>query len=272
MRGRVIVIGASADGIQAIARVLSGLPADFAAPVFVVQHVGRRSLGYLPMILDRAGPLPAVHPHEGEPIRPGVVYVAPPDRHLLIRRGTVHLSDGPEENRFRPSVDALFRSAAVAYGAAVVGVVLTGYLYDGTVGLAAIKDRGGVAIVQDPAEAGVPSMPRNALANVRIDHVLGIDKIANVLVDLVADPPAADGPVRLLDAEDRIAGGEAAAQAAHELVVASTPIADRCPLCAGPLFVWPEPRFRRYRCAAGHAFTAASLAEEGAADLPAREG
>ena len=169
MKDRIIVIGASADGISAIAHVLGMLPATFAAPVLVVQHVGPRSFGYLPTILSRVTRLPVMHPHDGQSVQPGHVHVAPPDHHMLVRPGCVHLSRGPKEHHTRPAVDVLFRSAAAAYGPAAVGGVLTGYLTDGTVGLLAIKDAGGVTIIQDPAEAPAPSMPRSALDKVAID-------------------------------------------------------------------------------------------------------
>lgn len=203
---RVIVIGASGDGIEAIATILRGLPASFAAPVLVAQHVGRTSAGHLPAILRRAGRLPAIHPHDGQAVVPGVVYVAPPDHHMLVSDGIIRLNRGPEVNHARPAVDVLFRSAAETYGAAVVGIVLTGHLNDGTAGLAAIKARGGIAIIQDPDEAGAPSMPRSALENVAIDHVCGIAEIAPLLVKLVADPPLARDADPPPAAAERVAG------------------------------------------------------------------
>lgn len=210
MKDRIIVIGASAYGISTIAHALGMLPATFAAPVLVVQHVGARSPSYLPAILSRVTRLPVLHPRDGQPIAPGHVYVAPPDHHMLVRPGRVRLSRGPKEHHTRPAVDVLFRSAAVSYGPAVVGVVLTGYLTDGTVGLLAIKDAGGVTIIQDPAEAPAPSMPRSALNNVAIDYVAGIHDIAALLVQLVADPPTVRPPMTsaaLIEA--RIAADEA---------------------------------------------------------------
>jgi two-component system, chemotaxis family, protein-glutamate methylesterase/glutaminase len=263
MQGRVIVMGASANGIEALGQILGGLPASFAAPVFIVEHVARNSPGQLPAILGRAGPLPVMHPRDGQRIVPGIVCVAPPDRHMLLRNGTVQLSGGPEENFCRPAVDVLFRSAAVAYGASVVGVVLTGYLSDGTVGLVAIKDRGGVAVIQDPKQAAASSMPQSAMANMHVDYVLPIDKIAPVLEALVADP---NHLVPLIELEDRIAGGEATPDDRRRMLVASTPTDRACPVCHRPMFQLPERRFRRYRCASGHAFTTPSLDRDIGAD------
>src|SRR5690242_8408897 len=136
-QGRIIVIGASTGGVAALSRVLADLPRDLGAPVLVVQHISPTSRSMLPEILRRAGPLPVVHPRDGAVLEPGTVYVAPPDRHMVVEPGRVRLALGPKENHTRPAVDALFRSAARAYGAWVVGVVLTGHLDNGTAGLAA---------------------------------------------------------------------------------------------------------------------------------------
>jgi two-component system chemotaxis response regulator CheB len=262
MQGRVIAIGASADGIAAIATVLRSLPGDLAAPVFVVQHLGRTSLGFLPEILARASPLPVRHPAQGDLIVSGRVYVAPPDHHLVVDMGRTYLSRGPRENHARPAVDALFRSVALAYGSAAVGVVLTGYLSDGTVGLLAIKDRGGVAIVQDPLEAAARGMPTSALASAPIDHTLRLAGIGPKLVELVADAPAA--PVlatRMLELENRIAAGLATPAELTELLRAATPTTRWCSLCGKPLYRLPERRVARYRCASGHAFTDATVTD-----------
>src|SRR5688572_5125513 len=154
----IIVIGASAGGVQVLQELMRGLPEDFPAAVFIVVHTSPSGPGILPHILDRAGPLPAAHAKDGEKIKMGRVYVAPPDYHLLIRDGVVGVTRGPKENGFRPAVDVLFRTAARAQGPRVVGIVLTGGLDDGTVGLTHIKSWGGIAIAQEPSEAVFPSM------------------------------------------------------------------------------------------------------------------
>ncbi|HEV8378152.1 MAG TPA: chemotaxis protein CheB, partial [Tepidisphaeraceae bacterium] len=147
---------ASAGGVQVLQELMQGLPEDFPGAVFVVVHTAASSPGVLPQILGRAGPLPAAHAEDGEKIRMGRIYVAPPDFHLLIRDGEVGVTRGPKENGFRPAVDVLFRTAARTHGARVVGIVLTGGLDDGTVGLTHIKSEGGIAVAQEPSEAGVP--------------------------------------------------------------------------------------------------------------------
>ena len=209
MKGRIVVIGASLSGIDTLSRLIHLLPADFPAPIFIAQHVASHSPGMLPHILSGAGHLAAVHPKNGETIEPGRIYVAPPDRHMILHRGFVRLSHGPQENLARPAIDPLFRSAAIAYGPAVVGVVLTGQLDDGTSGLISIKDRGGTAIVQDPSEATAASMPQNALAHVTVDHCCKIADMAGLLVDLARDDPPAEAPeiANLIEIENRIAEG-----------------------------------------------------------------
>ena len=173
MPGRdIIVVGASAGGVQALSDLVRGLPADLPAAVFIVVHTSPTSPGILPEILQRTGPLEAAHCRNGEPIRHGRIYVAPPDHHMVLRDDLVELTRGPRENGFRPAVDPLFRTAARRYGRRVVGVVLSGGLDDGCEGLALIKQYGGLAVVQEPAEAVVPSMPANAIATVSVDHVL----------------------------------------------------------------------------------------------------
>ena len=183
----IILIGASAGGVQALSELVGGLPADLPAAVFVVLHVSPYGRSSMPIILSRAGKLPAVHATDGEPVRMGRVYVAPPDHHLVLQDGFVRLSRAPTENAQRPAVDVLFRSGAQAYGRRVVAVVLTGNLDDGTAGLAVVKRYGGTAVVQDPEDADYPSMPLSAIANVDVDYVLPLAGIAPLLVELVLD-------------------------------------------------------------------------------------
>ncbi len=155
----IIVIGASAGGFEALKKLVAGLPTDFSASIFVVWHMSPDVRGVLPQVLNRSKTVFAANAADGEAIEPNRIYVAPPDRHLLVERGIVRVKRGPKENRFRPAVDPLFRSAAYAYGTRVIGVVLSGALDDGTAGLWTIKQRGGLAVVQDPFDAEVPSMP-----------------------------------------------------------------------------------------------------------------
>jgi two-component system chemotaxis response regulator CheB len=167
----VVVIGASAGGTQALFKLVGELPADFPFPIFVVVHIGRvRS--ELPSLLKRSGRLPATHGTNGERFRSGHIYVAPPDRHMLIRDDVIHLSHGPRENHSRPAIDPLFRSAATARGTGAIGIILSGALHDGAVGMAMIKAHGGTTIVQDPDDAEIEGMPESALRMVQVDYTL----------------------------------------------------------------------------------------------------
>ena len=271
----IVVIGASAGGVEAVTRVVRELPADFAAPVFVAMHFPLDSTSVLPRILSRAGPLPAAHPRDGDPILPSHVYVAPPDRHLIIHRRAIHLARGPRENGYRPAVDPMFRSAAVAYDGRAIGVILTGNLDDGTAGLLAIKRRGGTAIVQDPSEALFPSMPASAIEHVRVDHVLRLDQIASVLVEIVAE--AANAPSsNILPAE---ASDDAQLETAYdELDLRAVenpedhpgkPSQFGCPDCGGVLWEIHDGDLVRYRCRVGHAWSAEALRERQAVELDA---
>ncbi len=261
MNGRIFVIGASLSGIDALCELVSRLPAGFPAPIFVVQHVASHSPGMLPYLLSKAGPLPAVHPQEGALFEPGTIYVAPPDRHMLVRNGYIHLSHGPHENLSRPAIDPLFRSAAVRYGPAVVGVVLTGQLNDGTSGLLAIKDRGGFTIVQDPREATARSMPLSAIRHTKVDKVCTLEEMAQLFVMLANDdPPAETDPLQnLMEIENRIAEGIFNVEDWWALEQMSVPSGLNCPGCRSAIYELNDHRVLRYRCRSGHAFSAQSL-------------
>jgi len=263
MSTRIFVIGASHSGLQALCGLVARLPANFPAPVFIVQHTAREGRSRLPELLSKAGPLPASHPRAGESIRPGHIYVAPPDHHMLVRPKYVWLSRGPRENQIRAAVDPLFRSAALAYGAAVVGVVLTGYLDDGTAGAVSVKARGGTVVVQDPTEATAPSMPTSALAHVpEVDHCGKVEEIAALLVQLANDDPPTVSPLEartLLEIEDRCAEGKMTPVDWQVLASAGRLTSLSCPECHGPLCELPEKTMLRFRCHCGHAYSAQSL-------------
>src|SRR5215203_6547879 len=191
----LVVIGASAGGIETLRELVAGLPRDFPAAICVVLHSSPQSPGVLGAILTRAGSLPAHNARDRERLEPGHIYVAPPDYHLVIEPGRVRITKGPRENRFRPAIDPLFRSAAQVYGPAAVGVVLTGNLDDGTAGLWVIKQLGGVAIVQDPADAAYPSMPQSAINHVKVDHVVPLQAVAPLLARVVSMSPNQGGAV-----------------------------------------------------------------------------
>ena len=189
----IIVVGASAGGVETLSRLVSDLPEDLPAAVFVVLHVGPHWTTALPRILARQTKLPLDHARDGEPIEPGRVYVARPDHHLLVERGVVRVTAGPKEDGHRPSIDALFRSAAAGFGPRVVGVVLSGTLDDGTAGLRAIHERGGLAVVQDPDDALFPGMPESALAGDYADFVVPLREIGSLLSDLARNEPVPEG-------------------------------------------------------------------------------
>jgi two-component system chemotaxis response regulator CheB len=215
----------------------------------------------LPGILDRSGPLPAHACKDGEPIRPGRIHVARPDLHLLIEDRRVRTTRGPRENRHRPAVDTLFRSAAVAYGPRVVGVILTGALNDGTAGLAAVKRRGGVAIVQDPDDALFAGMPESALEHVEVDHRLPLSRIPPLLDRIVRQEAERGGAVpEDMELEAKMARIDPSTPT--NVARLGTPSAFTCPECAGPLWEMEERDLLRFRCRVGHAYTAESMLSE----------
>lgn len=253
----VVVIGASFGGVSALLDLMGALPPDFPAIVAVVLHTGPQH-SILPELLSRRGPLPARHARDGEPPVPGTLYVAPPDFHLAVTSDALCLSRGPRENRARPAIDPLFRSAALGWRERAIGVVLTGELDDGTAGLEAIKACGGTAIVQDPSEATAPSMPASALAHVPVDFCVPVARMGPLLAQLVGrNPPASsDEPPENLVREHAYFNGDATLDTHAEL---TTPSQLTCPECGGALSEVKETRPLRYRCHTGHAYTALSL-------------
>ncbi|GAB0119565.1 chemotaxis protein CheB [Acidisoma sp. 7E03] len=263
----IIVIGSSAGGVEATMQLCAGLPADLDAAVFLVQHVSPSARSVMAQLLNRSGPLPAVSPSDGQIIEPGHVYVAGPDHHLLLRPGRILMRRGPQENRVRPSVNALFRSAAVAYGARVIGLVLTGLLDDGTDGLIAIKAAGGYSLVQDPEDAEWPSMPRNAVRRDHVDKVAPLNELPAVLVELsqTEAPPTVPLPPDYA-IEDKIAAEEFAVMS-PAIVTPGQPSFMSCPDCGGVLNVIDAGGQSRFRCQVGHAFSSLGLAEAQTVEL-----
>jgi two-component system chemotaxis response regulator CheB len=254
----IIVIGASVGGVETLSMLVAQFPADLAATVFIVQHVFPTASGHLAKILDRAGPLPATQAQDGETFQRAHIYVAPPDHHLVVKEGYLCLTHGLRENRVRPAIDPLFRSAAVAYGARVVGVVLTGMQNDGSAGLLAIKRCGGIAMVQDPAEAPYPDMPLSALEYVEIDYCLPVSRMGAVLYRLAQEPPPETPPIPpdILTEVEIAEYPDHSSNRAEEL---GTLVPLTCPDCGGPLWEFLQNKLPRYRCRVGHAFTAESL-------------
>src|SRR4051812_10367068 len=239
----IVVIGTSAGGVEALSVLVSRLPPDLRASVFVVLHIGSGIEGrsYLPEILNNAGPLNAVSACHLQEIREGTIYVAPPDFHLLVRRGHIELSHGPKESRTRPAVNPLFRSAAASYSGRVTGVILTGTLDDGVAGLAEIKRRGGVAIVQDPSTAAFPDMPASAIEKVDVDYVIPLAQIAGIIAELSkAERTATERE-------------EPVGRILSKLT---------CPECRGPIWEERQGRILEFRCRVGHVYSQLSLESE----------
>jgi two-component system chemotaxis response regulator CheB len=193
-RDRIIAIGASAGGVEALLRIVRILPSSLPAPIVVVIHTPPTGRSRLPAVLERAGALPARHAADGDPLIPGTILVAPPDRHIVSIDHRLSVVDGPRENGVRPAIDPLFRSVARTHGEGAIGVILSGTLDDGTAGIAAIRAAGGTAIAQEPADAICPGMPRSAIDNAGVDHVAAADDIGPLLVQLVRFAPGPSDP------------------------------------------------------------------------------
>lgn len=246
------MIGASAGGVEALSNLFGNLPPSFPGSLFVVLHTLPGGVSQLPRILRRASSLNALHLDDGAEIEQSTVYVAKPNHHLIIESGRVRSLSGPRENGYRPSINALFRSAARVYGGKVVGVVLSGSLDDGTAGLQSIKSAGGITIVQDPGDATFQSMPRSALTNVDVDYVATASKIGGILADLA-----------LGRREYRSSAEEEAIPGESEVPVDEQSTAGRhgeiygfsCPECGGVLREERDGDIVRFRCHVGHLYT-----------------
>ena len=253
----IVVIGASAGGIQALDRLVGRLPPELPAAVFVVLHIAAGGRSVLPEILARMGPLPAAVPADEQLPERGHIYVAPPDRHLLLVGQKVRLTGGPRENGHRPAVDPLFRSAARTYGPRVIAVVLSGALDDGAAGARRVRDRAGVVIVQQPDDALYADMPRNTLDVAGADAVLPAGEIADKICELIETPLPEDTG----DLED------AHEQEANELIdaqlgVNGAPTELACPDCGGALWEREDGDIVRFGCRVGHVYSPESLVAE----------
>lgn len=261
----VIVIGASAGGVEAILGLLQNIPKTIDASIFVVLHVSPTSPSVLPQLISARTALPAIHPENETKFERGKVYVAPPDHHMTLANNHIVVERGPRENRHRPAVDPLFRSAALAYGPRVIGVILSGTLDDGTAGLHTIKTCGGTAVVQHPEDAICPGMPENALRYVEVDHCVPLEKMSKLLVELVGKPASPS----LADCEIAAVGKEIEGKLMTPKEMArdfGPPSGFICPECNGPLWEMNEGRHTHFRCLVGHKFSPESfLAEEGEA-------
>lgn len=255
----LIVVGASAGGVEALQRMLPSLPPDLSAAVLIVTHFSRQPWDLLPSILGQMTRLPCQSAMEGTAIQNGVVYTAVPDHHLVVSAGYLHVTHGPKENFVRPAVDPLFRTAALAYGPRVIGVVLSGMLDDGTAGLLAIKQRGGIAVCQDPADALYPEMPQNAIAQVAVDHIVPAAQMGTLLFELSQTPAPDEASFPIppeLEIESRIAFGEMSSMDTMDQWGRRSSFT--CPECGGSLWESPD-KFQRFRCHTGHAFSRQTL-------------
>jgi two-component system chemotaxis response regulator CheB len=257
---KVIVIGTSAGGLKALSALAAQLPPNFPAPILIVQHISPDATGdILKDVLNQAGPLPCEHAVDGQKPKPGKLYLAISDHHLMIdNKGQFSLTKGAQENRSRPGIDPLFRSAAVAYGNDTIAVLLTGYLDDGVSGLIAVQKCGGTIIVQEPEDADYPEMPKNALAQLKPDYVLPVAQIGAALLDALRNNKSKQKAIP--------------ADVAREAMIAQRVLSDlpsvnalgyqvpfNCPGCGGVLWKVQKGTGLRYRCHVGHAYTAASL-------------
>ena len=258
MRGRdLIVVGGSAGSFAPLSTLVRALPSSLQACVLIVVHSSSESMGTLSKILGRSSQLPISIAEDGQSIEPGV-FVAPVDQHLIVTPEAVRVTRGPKENGFRPAVDPLFRTAAEAYGPRVIGVLLSGALDDGVYGLSEIKAHGGLAIVQNPDDAEIPSLPRNAIAHVAVDHVLTAAAIASLLAMETRFPREGEVAMSRIDLDD------------PQLPGSKTDIADlnstlgpasglTCPDCGGALWQVKDGSLVRFQCHVGHHYSSDSL-------------
>ncbi|MBB4381752.1 two-component system chemotaxis response regulator CheB [Bradyrhizobium sp. CIR48] len=257
----IIVIGGSAGATQPLKQILSRLPADLPAAIFIVLHIPAQGIGILSTVASSAGPLPVRQAENGMKIEPGRIYLAAPDHHLLLAEDRVMLGRGPRENMVRPAIDALFRSAALHHGPRVIGVLLSGLLSDGAAGLNAIKRCGGMTVVQDPSDAISDEMPLRAMEATTVDLCVPGAGMGDVLSELAREQAGAVLPIPPeIRLEVQIAAGERIGS--DNLVAMADPVALTCPACGGVLSEVTEARPMRFRCQVGHAYTADALAKE----------
>lgn len=256
---RIIVIGTSAGGLDALDNLFSQFSASLPAAIFVVQHMAPENTGIaLLQRLNRHKAFACKLASDGERFKMGTIYIAPPDYHLLVKQRTVLVTKGARENRYRPSVDPLFRSAAVSHGSSVIGVILTGLLDDGTAGLIAIKKCGGLAVVQDPKDADHPAMPQSALDNIDVDHCIAMAGMGQLLDRLVHMPAGKRRPVpKDVRVEAEIA--ERVLSDVAQVNGLGSQVPYNCPNCGGVLWELDNPDIKRYRCHTGHSYTGSTL-------------
>lgn len=259
-KGRnIVVVGTSAGGLEALDGLIGELPTDLPASIFIVQHMAPENTAEA--LLHRLGRYKAFRcklASDGETFGSGRIYIAPPDFHMLVKKSTLLVTKGARENRYRPAVDPLFRSAAVTHGSSVIGVILTGMLDDGTAGLVAVKRCGGVTVVQDPEDAAYPDMPRNALNNLKVDHCVAVAGMGRLIEKLAREAP---GDHKAIPKDIRTEA-EIAERVLSDIAQVDTlgdQVPYNCPNCGGVLWQMAHPDQQRFRCHTGHSFTAKAL-------------
>jgi two-component system, chemotaxis family, protein-glutamate methylesterase/glutaminase len=257
-RHDLVVIGASAGGVEALREVVAGLPEDFPATVVAVLHLASGGTSVLPSILDRAGPLRALPVEDGAELAPGTIFVGVPDCHVRIDDGRLQVAGGPRENGHRPAIDPLFRTAAQSRDGRVVGVILSGALDDGTLGLRTIKAEGGVTIVQDPESALHPGMPQAAIRGVAPDRVLPADEIAAALVEFTRQAPETGQNGREMNEQN--AREQVREQSSSDQPGDETGLT--CPECGGAIYEQRNGDVVTYRCRVGHQYGADTFVVE----------
>jgi two-component system chemotaxis response regulator CheB len=249
----IIVVGASAGGVETLQKFFSAVSPDIPAAFFVVLHVQPHVPSYMPQLISRSSRMEAVHPRHNDRIRRGRIYVAPPDYHLLLAKGRVQLNHGPRENHHRPAIDPLFRTAAGVYGERAAGIVLSGTLDDGAAGLKEIQMKGGLTIVQDPADALYPDMPRNALAALDPDICAPVAEIPMLLEQSIQQTVEKNAMKRTKDKGTKPESKKMLSLARTNERLGA-PSGFVCPECNGPLWEMKNGRSELYRCLVGHAY------------------
>jgi two-component system chemotaxis response regulator CheB len=260
---QIVVVGTSAGGLNALTRLITQLPEDFPAPVLIVMHISADAFGdVLLNALNQHGKLKCKHATNNKQVKPGYAYLAPSDHHLMINEdGKMMVSKGAQENRSRPGIDPLFRSAAVAFGNRAIGIILTGYLDDGTAGLIAIQQCGGICIIQDPEDADYPDMPNNALNQVKADYCVPIAEMGGILSKVMLRKIGRRKPVP----NDIQREAEIARRVLSDLDAVNSlgeQVPFNCPGCGGVLWKMNKGAALRYRCHTGHSYTAKVLLAE----------
>lgn len=255
----IVVLGASAGGLNALTEVVKNLDKSLDVAYCIVLHLSRKGIGnYIVHQLSQATTMHCSLATHGSLVKKGCIYIAPPNQHLLVKDYKFILGGGPEENRFRPSIDVLFRSAAVAYSSHAVGIILSGMLDDGTSGMWAIKRSGGTCIVQDPNEAEYPDMPLSVINNMEVDHVATLAEIGGLIKKIVATKKGKKKTVpKEVIAESKIA--ETVAISIEDIEGIADKSVFACPDCGGNLWSVKGDIIKRYRCHIGHAYTEKDL-------------